>query len=624
MNSTVLPSTLFISYSRAQTPFVDRLASELEDRGYSLWLDYQSLVPGRPWFPQIASWIDAADVTLLIVSKQSITSKNVEPEWKRALERGKRIVLLIFEAVPLPPQLQDCEWVDFRADYRRAVQELIRVIEHPGMVSAPAPQSGFKAPLHFWLSLLFSVVALIGSVPAWWTLVVPYVLIPLPWQIYQRNYVFHRVIPTLLVLPFIYWLSWWMMFTSTSSIFYGFRGFAMTWFPLSLAAGWLLAGLLLTPEMQRRGFPQAARLRFANPLTVDNKITRPVQFTVEHSPEDGRYGEDLRHSLESNGHRLANHEEAPEAIFTLISTYKKDTDYDPERQAVYPILLQSVQEINPAVQRIQWIDFRYGIHHVNKLARLLPEPERLLKGLAVPPTSAQEVFPFVVSSLQYFTLVSGLLQGGGLLLSLLGFSLWVLQGNSARGAEAQILGVILSGFLLLGTMNLAVRALRSRADGASAVYPLLILNIFQIAISFLSMLVIAVYVQSANTEAEVRLLAMATRVARVNWILLPTALAVVGAILLFRWRDLYRWLPRRQGDSVSSLESWLLLYTPSRRAVLILHLMFHALFLLLYILLNLWSIFAGSWFVPYLVICCLVVVLVMLGIRFFARRLTSS
>jgi hypothetical protein len=166
--------------------------------------------------------------------------------------------------------------------------------------------------------------------------------------------------------------------------------------------------------------------------------------------------------------------------------------------------------------------------------------------------------------------------------------------------------------------------LRSRADGASAVYPLLILNIFQIAISFLSMLVIAVYVQSANTEAEVRLLAMATRAARVNWILLPTALAVVGAILLFRWRDLYRWLPRRQGDSVSSLESWLLLYTPSRRAVLILHLMFHALFLLLYILLNLWSIFAGSWFVSYLMICCLVVVLVMLGIRFFARRLTSS
>jgi hypothetical protein len=308
----------------------------------------------------------------------------------------------------------------------------------------------------------------------------------------------------------------------------------------------------------------------------------------------------------------------------LLSTYKKETEYDPEHQGVYPILLQAVQEIDPAIQRIQWIDFRYGIHHANKLARLLPAPERLLKGLAVPPTGAQEVFPFVVSSLQYFILVSGLLQGGGLLLSLVGLLIWVLRGNSASSAIPEILGVILSGFLLLGTMKISIRALRSRADGASAFYPLLILNLFQIAISFFSMLVISVYLQSANTEAEVRLLAMATRASRVNWIVLPMALVIVGLILLFRWRDLYRWLPRRQGDSVSPLESWLLLYTPSRRGVLILHLIFHGLFLLLYVLLNLWSIFAGGWFVPYLIVCCFIVGIVMLGIRFLARKLSAS
>jgi hypothetical protein len=229
-----------------------------------------------------------------------------------------------------------------------------------------------------------------------------------------------------------------------------------------------------------------------------------------------------------------------------------------------------------------------------------------------------------VTALQYFILVSGLLQGGGLLLSLIALLFWVLRGNSARGAEAQILGVILSGFLLLGTMHIAVRALRSRAEGASAFYPLLVLSLFQIAISFLSMLVVAIYVQSANTEAEVRLLSMATRAARVNWIVLPIALVITGSIVLFRWRDLYRWLPRRQADVVSPLESWLLLYTPSPRSVLILHVLFHALFLLLYVLLNLWSIFAGSWFVIYLVLCCMVVISIMLAIRYLARRLSGS
>ena len=617
-------ANLFISYSRAQTPFVDRLADELEDNGYSLWLDYQKLVPAKPWFQQIESGIDGADVVLLVVSSASINSKNVEPEWKRALARGKRILLLIFEAVSLPPELQGCPWVDFRSNYKHALRQLMDWIERPGPVQAPAPQAGFKAPPIFWVSLFLSVVVLIGSTPAWWTLVLPFVLVPLPWQIYQRNYIFHRVIPTLLVLPLVYWLSWWMMFTSTTSIFYGYRGFAMTWFPLSVLAGLLLASLLLMPDMQRRGLPQAARLRFANPLMIADQTPRPVLFAIDHASEDGRYAEAVRSNLAESGHRPAGAQETPEAIFVLMSAHKKQTDYDPDHQAVYPILLQAVQDIEPALARIQWIDFRYGIHLVRKLARLLPEPDRLLKGLAVPPTGTQEVFPFPVNALQYFILVTGLLQGGGLLLSLVSLLIWVVRGNSAQGAEAQILGVLLNGFLLLGIANLAVRALRSRADGASALYPLLVLILFQAIISFLSMLVIAVYRQGANLEAEARLLTMATRASAVNWIILPVALGIITLILLIRWRDLYLWLPRGQDRAVSQLESWLLLFTPQRRGVLLLHVIFHSLFLLLYVFLNLWSIFAGWWLGHYLVFCCLAVIVAMSGIRYWAGQLSDE
>jgi hypothetical protein len=199
-----------------------------------------------------------------------------------------------------------------------------------------------------------------------------------------------------------------------------------------------------------------------------------------------------------------------------------------------------------------------------------------------------------------------------------------LRGNSAWGAEAQILGVLLNGVLLLGAMTVAVQALHSRAAGASAFYPLLMLNLFQIAISLSSMLVVAVYRQNADLEAEARLIAMATRASAVNWFVLPLAVVIIVLILLFRWGELYRWFPRRRGDVVSPLESWLLLYTPSRRGVLTLHIVFHGLFLLLYVLLNLWTIFAGWWFVPYLVFCCFVVILVMFGIRYGARRLAAQ
>src|SRR5688500_11399123 len=143
--------------------------------GYSLWLDYQSLVPARPWYEQIESWIDASDVVLLIVSKESLTSKNVEPEWKSAVNRKKRIVLAIFEAVPLPPELQSCEWVDFRSDYKSAFRQLAQIIEQPSSPQSPPPQAGFKAPPVFWISLFLSAIVLLGSIPAWWTLVLPVV-----------------------------------------------------------------------------------------------------------------------------------------------------------------------------------------------------------------------------------------------------------------------------------------------------------------------------------------------------------------------------------------------------------------------------------------------------------------
>src|SRR3990172_1625843 len=242
---------LFISYSRRQTPFVDRLADKLEDNGYSLWLDYQSLVPAKPWLGQIESGLNNADMLLLVVSKESLASDHVKPEWTGALKRKKRIILLIFEAVPLPPELQGCEWVDFRTRYNRSFKQLLNLLENPAPVTTPAPQKGFKAPAQFWVALALSVIVVIGSFPTWWTLFIPYILLPLPWQIYKRSYIFSRVIPALLLLPFFFVVTW-GFFIAEGNIFFELENFANSWFIPSSLAGWLLAILLLSPAMQRR------------------------------------------------------------------------------------------------------------------------------------------------------------------------------------------------------------------------------------------------------------------------------------------------------------------------------------------------------------------------------------
>src|SRR5262245_935731 len=123
---------IFMSYSRREVGFVDDLTDRLEKEGYKVWLDYRSLVPGTPWVEQINRGVDEAQVILLVVSKAAIASRYVELEWQRVLtETNKRIILLIFEAVDLPPELEKFEWVDFRGNYEAGIKELIGQINSP-------------------------------------------------------------------------------------------------------------------------------------------------------------------------------------------------------------------------------------------------------------------------------------------------------------------------------------------------------------------------------------------------------------------------------------------------------------------------------------------------------------
>jgi hypothetical protein len=559
-----------------------------------------------------------------VVSKESLDSKHVEPEWRRAVECKKRIILIIFEAVPLPKELQNCEWLDFRTKYSKRMKELVALLEKDprGIKNREsetgfkaAPQSGFKAPKRFWLALILSVVVIIGSLPVWWTLFVPFILVPLPWQLYKRNYIYSRVIPALLLLPVIFMFTYVAFFFDTNSVFHPIMKFADNWSVTAGMASWALAGLLMTPVMQRRAMPEAARTRFANPLVIQVKQPRSVSFVIDHAPEDGRYADDLRRGLERHGHRLIGENETPEAVFVLISCYKKASRYNPDDHAVYPILLQAVDDLDPALSRIQWIDFRNGIRSINKLAKLLPEPERMLKALAVPPTGAQEVFPLAVGALQFFYLITGILSGGGMLTTMLSLGLLVIRGDLSTGELLRLIILTINGLVLLGTVTFSVSALRLRTGGASALYPLLVLTVFQVLIQISVFMNLMPKTNASDTVYQaLSATAQGTLYSGFAFLL---GLIILIPILLFRWRDVYRWLPRRQDLSVSRLESLLLLYTPKRQRALIFHLLFHALVLVTYLLLNIITALESGW-----AAFCIVIpfALIAMGIRWLARK----
>lgn len=570
-----MPQNLFISYSRQQTPFIDRLTADLEKAGHSLWLDYRSLVPAKPWFDQIKAGVIGAEAFLLVVSKGSISSPNVEPEWRLALELKERIILLIFEAVPLPPELQNCEWVDFRTDFKKSFTKLKTILEtQPAAPVLPAPQSGIKLPKRIWLALALSIVLIFTSLPTWWTILVPLLLIPLPWQIYKRNYMYSQIVPLLIMLPIAIYLTW-SNLTEPGNVLFFIGVFTGKWGWVATITSWSLLGLLVSAGMQLRMRPEAAHVRFANPLVPDKQNPRSVSFAIDHAPEDGRYAEHIMRRLQKYGHRLAGPDETPEAVFVLISIYKRSTQYDPERQSIFPVLLQSVGDIDENLQRIQWIDFRKGTKNIDKVALLLPQPEQMLKALAVAPTGSQEIMPLGVNVLQYYFLLIGILGVGALIIDSLAFYLLYRTGQVNPDfftADKFVLAALNGWAMFLLAVN-GVRALRSRL-GSAAFYPLF-MALLNLGLMLTYNVGLVVYNSNGYNSGNMTV---------AGFILFPLASIILGFFLLFRWHEVYNWLPRRQDESrLNATERLLLFYTPRRIWILGLHVLFHLGIIVIYI-----------------------------------------
>lgn len=575
---------LFISYSRRQTPFVDRLAEELENQGYSAWVDYRSLIPARPWLQQLEEGIAGADAFLLIVSSDSMSSNHVKSEWQKARERNKRIVLVIFEAIALPEELQSCEWLDLRAQYKQNFSRLIRVLESSGPVAVPAPQSGLKYPILFWVSIALSAVLAVLILPLWFTIIIPYLIISLPWKIYRHNYVLSLLQPVLLFLPLINMLPRIWDYPGSAEFIHFLADFAQSVsIPLWIIS-WLLLIILHLPVMQRLGHPEAALIRFSYFSKPPKEEPRRVPFTIENAAEDTPYANIIRKRLENLGHRFVVPEHAPEAIFVLISIYKNSTSHNPDRQAVYPILIQDQINVEDSLSRIQWIDFRRGIRNLDKLGRLLPQPERLLKALGVPPMGNQRAFPFVIDFLQYFFILIGVLNWGGILNATIFVIGEMIQPTNESGFVllTKLFMLLLSGFVQLGTVYLGVRGLRTRKGAGSSMWSLFLLTIWQAAL--LAAPVLAVVDPNAEGTALGSYVFSAAIMPVALALYSPVAFLFLILVVLLQIRQLIVYLPRHQYRSFDGAESWFLLYTPPGVAARALQLLFHLslIFLFLY------------------------------------------
>lgn len=109
-------SHVFISYSHQDTDYAHKLAREMEDKGFTAWID-ERIDYGDEWLLKLETQIDSCAAFLIILTQSARQSPWVPNELTRAVRLRKRIFALWIEGdIWLP--LETTHVVDLRKQPR--------------------------------------------------------------------------------------------------------------------------------------------------------------------------------------------------------------------------------------------------------------------------------------------------------------------------------------------------------------------------------------------------------------------------------------------------------------------------------------------------------------------------
>ena len=109
---------LFISYSRHDRAFVERLSEHLSKAGKDTWVDWEDIPPTATFMEEIARAIEAADSFIFIISPDSCVSTVCRQEIEHAAHNNKRLIPILCRPTPsdsVPAAVAALNWIRFDA-----------------------------------------------------------------------------------------------------------------------------------------------------------------------------------------------------------------------------------------------------------------------------------------------------------------------------------------------------------------------------------------------------------------------------------------------------------------------------------------------------------------------------
>ena len=107
-------SHIFISYSRKDIDFAQKIVTALADNNLDTWVDWKSIPKGEDWEQEIYRGIEEADAFLFLISPDSVASEMCNKEIAHAVKNGKRILpIVVRNADPeiIHPEISKRNWI---------------------------------------------------------------------------------------------------------------------------------------------------------------------------------------------------------------------------------------------------------------------------------------------------------------------------------------------------------------------------------------------------------------------------------------------------------------------------------------------------------------------------------
>ena len=121
---------IFISYSRKNIDFVQKIVDNLMQNNLEPWIDWKSIPKGEFWKQEIERGIEEADAFLFLVSPDSVQTQWCKDEIEHAVKNNKRIIPIVIrdtEKTTIHPEINKRNWIFCRRgidNFDKAMEEL--------------------------------------------------------------------------------------------------------------------------------------------------------------------------------------------------------------------------------------------------------------------------------------------------------------------------------------------------------------------------------------------------------------------------------------------------------------------------------------------------------------------